>query len=32
MGLEILDVSDYLSSEELSTVRFDVEKVISNNK
>jgi len=29
IGVEILDASDYLKSDELSTVRFDVDKVIS---
>ena len=28
IGIEILDASDYLDSVELSTVRFDVEKVL----
>jgi uncharacterized protein YuzE len=30
IGVEILDASDYLKSEELSTVRFDVDKVLSD--
>ena len=28
IGIEILDASDYLKAEELSTVHFDVEKII----
>lgn len=30
IGVEILDASEYLKSEELSTVRFDVDKVLSD--
>ena len=32
VGMEILDVSGYLSAEELSSVHFDIEKVLSNKK
>ena len=28
IGIEILDAADYLNPEELSTVHFDIEKVI----
>lgn len=28
IGIEILDASDYLKADELSTVHFDVEKVL----
>ena len=30
IGIEILDVSDYLSPDELSTVKFDVSRVVAH--
>lgn len=31
IGIEILDASDYLDQDELSTVRFDVEKALQTD-
>ena len=31
IGIEILDASDYLNDDELSTVHFDVEKALQEN-
>jgi len=30
IGIEILDVSEYLSSDELTTVKFDVSRIVAH--